>query len=212
MVTPHRLLEIDRVRRRWAVAATVARCLVATAVIITIYYLLPLEDAHPDTSTLERLTVGGLVFVAVMAYELRRILRADLPQLRAAEAVFVALPLFLVAFASAYVSLAHADPASFSQHLGRTAGLYFVVVTLGTVGYGDITPVTDFARILVSAQIVVDLAFLALVLRVAVGAARMSLQRGRPDAAEGAGGAGPDVGPGADEGTGDGGNGGPGTR
>jgi voltage-gated potassium channel len=117
-------------------------------------------------------------------FELYRILRADLPQLQAAEALSLAVPLFIVLFAGAYVSLSSLDPSSFTEHLDHTAGLYFTVVTLGTVGYGDITPRTHLARILVTVQVLVDLAFLALVVRLVVTTTRISLRRGGPDPGE----------------------------
>lgn len=205
-VSPQRVLELTRHDRRRAVAATVARSVLSAVVVLVVYYLLPLTGGHPDAAALSRIAIGGLLFLAVMAYELRRILRADIPQLRAVEAVAIALPLFVVLFASAYVALAHSDPASFSEPVDRTSGLYFVVVTLGTVGYGDITPVTSFARILVTVQVLVDLAFLAVMVRVVIGAARISLQRtdegqgdtGSDSADGGTGpGAGPEAGPGA---------------
>ena len=49
------------------------------------------------------------------------------------------------------------------------------------MGYGDIAPVSDLARILVSTQILGDLVFIALVLRIVSGAARATLERqGQP--------------------------------
>jgi hypothetical protein len=176
-VSPRRLGELTPARRRRAVAETAAGTLVLAAVIITFYYLLPLDTGRPDQAAVVRLCVGGVVFLAAMAVEVRRILRADLPQLRAVEAAVVALALFLVLFASAYVSLANSGSSNFNEHVDRTGGLYFAIVTLGTVGYGDIVPTSDFARVLVSVQIMVDLVFLAVLLRLVVGAARLSLHR-----------------------------------
>ncbi|MFC1442841.1 potassium channel family protein [Streptacidiphilus sp. N1-10] len=177
-VSPRRLGDLGRRERRRAMAASTIRCLLTTAVVVLVYYLLPLDGAPGDTGAVVRLVLGALVFVVVMGLELHRILTAQLPQLRAVEAMAVSLPLFVVVFATAYVSLSNASPADFSERLNRTAGLYFAVVTLGTVGYGDIVPRSDLARILVSLQIMVDLAYVALFLRFLVTVTRFSLHRG----------------------------------
>jgi voltage-gated potassium channel len=176
-VSARRLADLSRPRRRRAMAATAARCVLAAAAIVVLYCFMPLTGSRPDSVALIKLIVGAVVFTAVMAFELRGILRAELPQLAAVETLVVALVLFLALFAGAYVGLSHLDPGSFSEPVDHTAGLYFAIVTLGTVGYGDITPITDTARILVSVQIVIDLAFLAFLLRLVVSLARFSLHR-----------------------------------
>ncbi len=45
------------------------------------------------------------------------------------------------------------DPATFSEPLTKSGSLYFTVTVFSTVGFGDITPVTDTARLIVSVQI-----------------------------------------------------------
>lgn len=178
-VTPHRLGDLSRRERRRAMAASTARCVLTTTVVVLVYYVVPLGGATPgDSGAVVRLVLGALVFAVVMGLELHRILNDKLPQLRAVEALAVSLPLFVVMFAGAYVTLSNAAPADFSERLNRTSGLYFAIVTLGTVGYGDIVPRSDLARILVSLQILVDLAYVALFLRLLVTLTRISLQRG----------------------------------
>jgi hypothetical protein len=51
------------------------------------------------------------------------------------------------------------------------------VVTLGTVGYGEITPVISGARMAVSSQAMLDLVLIAVVVRLLAGAAKRSLDR-----------------------------------
>ena len=176
-VTPRRLGDLSHKERRRAMAASAARCLLTTAGVVAVYYVVPLGATPGDSGAVVRLVLGALVFVVVMGLELHRILHAKLPQLRAVEALAVSLPLFLLVFAGTYVSLSDATPADFSERLNRTSGLYFAIVTLGTVGYGDIVPRSDLARILVSLQILVDLAYVALFLRFLVTVTRISLRR-----------------------------------
>jgi voltage-gated potassium channel len=117
------------------------------------------------------------VFATVIAWEIRRILRADLPQLRAAEAVAVSVAVFLCVYATTYVTLSDLGPENFTQQLNRTGGLYFAIVTFGTVGYGDIAPRMDLARIVVSSQVLGDLLFIALGLRAIFGISKLTLSR-----------------------------------
>lgn len=99
--------------------------------------------------------------------------------MRAIEALASTVPLFLLLFAAIYVTMAQASPANFSTHrLTRTDALYFTVTTFSTVGYGDITAVSQSARLVVTAQMILDLLVLGLGIRVFVGA----VQRGRQQA------------------------------
>jgi voltage-gated potassium channel len=96
--------------------------------------------------------VAALVLLAAAAaWQLRLILRATYPGVRAAEVLATTVPLFLLLFASAYFTMGRAAPADFSQHLNRTDALYFTVTTFSTVGYGDVTAVSQAARLEVTA-------------------------------------------------------------
>jgi voltage-gated potassium channel len=131
-----------------------------------------------DASAFVRLIIGVAVFAGVLAWEIRRILTADLPQLRAVEAAAVSVTVFLCLYATTYVTLSELDPGNFTEHLNRTASLYFAIVTFGTVGYGDVAPRTDLACIIVSSQVLGDLVFIALGLRALFGLSKLSLNRG----------------------------------
>jgi voltage-gated potassium channel Kch len=103
---------------------------------------------------------------------------------RAAEALAPTLPLFLLLFASAYFAMARASPANFSTHsLTRTDSLYFTVTTFSTVGYGDITAASQAARLVVTAQIILDLLALGLGIRVFIGTVQRARQE-QPEAAD----------------------------
>jgi voltage-gated potassium channel len=166
------------VRERWrAVVTTTLRSLLAFAVVLCVYYLLPVGDGSGEVSTAVRLVLGVLLFIAILAWQIRQILRSAVPALQAVEALIVAIPTFIVVYASTYVGIESALPGSFSQSLDKWAALYFTVVTLGTVGYGDIAPVSTGARLVVSSQVMLDLVLVAVVVRLLTGAARRSLNR-----------------------------------
>jgi voltage-gated potassium channel len=126
------------------------------------------------------LLAGLLVLLAVATWQLRLILRAKYPGVRAAQALAITVPLFLLLFASAYYVMARASPGSFSSHLTRTDALYFTVTTFSTVGYGDITATSQTARLLVTAQMILDLLALGLGIRVFIGAVQIA-RRAQPD-------------------------------
>ncbi len=84
------------------------------------------------------------------------------------------VPLFVLLFASVYFVMAQASPANFGTHqLTRTDALYFTVTVFSTVGFGDITPVSQGARLVVTAQMLLDLLVLGLGIRVFVGAVQL---------------------------------------
>jgi voltage-gated potassium channel len=172
------LTELASFERSHVVQAAL-RALGMTTVLLVLYFVVPIEHrAHQ--SVVLRLGVGLALFVVVVTNEIRLISRHGRPMLRAAVAMATIIPLFLVVFAWIYLTMARADPGSFSQPLDRVSTLYFTVTVFSTVGFGDITPKTDAARLVVTVQMLSDLAVLAVVIRLIFAAA----QRG-PEPEEG---------------------------
>jgi voltage-gated potassium channel Kch len=58
--------------------------------------------------------------------------------------------------------------ANFNVELSRIDALYFALGTLTTAGTGTIAPTSDLARAIVSGQMVLDLAFIASAVTIAV--------------------------------------------
>ena len=165
--------------RRRTVLFGLARAGVNVVGLLVLYYLLPL-DRGLRSRTLLTLVAGLLAVGLLVAWQVRTILRARHPALQAIEAIALSLPLFLLLFAATYVLLAGTDPHAFTEPLSHTDGLYFVITVFATVGFGDITPVTELARVLTTVQMVGDLVLIGLVLRVFLTA----VERGHRRAAE----------------------------
>ena len=151
----------------------------STVALVVIYYLLPL-DRSSTWAAVTMLVIGLVLFIGLVAFQVRSIVRARFPALRAIEALATSIPLFLLLFASVYVVMATISASNFGQQLTHTDGLYFTVTVFSTVGFGDITAKTEAARLVVTSQMIADLLIIGLGLRVIVGAVTRSRQQ-RPD-------------------------------
>jgi voltage-gated potassium channel len=165
-------------KRRRLIGLGLFRSLVTTVVLVGAYYLLPLDHIRSVPLAL----AGGLVILLAGAvWQLRAITRARYPAVRAVQALATTVPLFLLLFASSYFAMARISSANFSTSpLTRTDALYFTVTTFSTVGYGDITAVSQPARLVVTVQMLLDLLAVGLGIRVFVGAVQVARQQARP--------------------------------
>ena len=173
-MTDGRFEDLPPAKRRRLIFWAVLRTLLIAAVLVVLYYVLPL-DRRFDSDTVIRLVIGLVVFAGVMVWGVMAIASSPYPGVRAAETLGLVLSLFLVLFASTYFLMERAAAASFTQPLTRTDALYFTVTVFSTVGFGDITPKSEPARVVVIVQMLADLALLGAGLRVLLQA----VQRGR---------------------------------
>jgi voltage-gated potassium channel len=174
MSAPTRWTELDRRRRSRAIITTAIAVILAWIVLFGAYYLVPFDDLTGGESLI-RLVFGIAAFIIVLAWELHGVKRAGIPGLRAIQALGVTIPLFLVVFAIVYLSMSQSATTHFSEPLDHTGALYLVITVFSTVGFGDITPESGGARILVSIQMLLDLVVLGAVVRLLVNAAKSGL-------------------------------------
>jgi len=152
------------------------RTAVMLVLLVVAYYQAPLD--RPLTPVTGLLFLGCLAFLAViLVVEVRAILGSRRPLLRAVRMLTLGLPLFLIVFAGTYVTIAAHQPHAFSETLTRTDGLYFTVTTFTTVGYGDISPVTELARVVAMLQMLLGLLIVGIVAKVVLGAVRTARDR-----------------------------------
>jgi voltage-gated potassium channel len=161
----------DRRRARRRVMRSILRTVVVTGSVVAFYVIAPL-DQRPTGAIGVRLLLELLVLVLVLGWQIREVTRSPHPVLRGVEAVVISVPLLVLTFAATYVMVDYNSPGSFTEALSRLDAAYLAVTILATVGFGDITPVTNAARSLVMSQMLVDLAFVGLVAKVLVGAVR----------------------------------------
>lgn len=161
--------------QRRLVTVSAVRTVATVAVLITLYYVLPLDAVGARAVT--ELIVGVILLVVVLVLQVRVIGRNEHPGVRGVEALSFTVPLFILLFAVAYFSMAHAQPSNFTAPLTRTDSLYFTVTIFTTVGFGDITPKSEVARLIVTGQMVLDLAVIGIVVRLIVDAVKRGQQR-----------------------------------
>jgi voltage-gated potassium channel len=169
-------IELSRRERRRLVMFSAIRTVVSIALLLGLYALVPVEPIT-TTEALTRLLGSLVLFALVIAWQIRTILSATYPLLRAIEAVIIAITVFTIFFALLYLGLSQADSATFSELLGRVSAFYFTVTVLATVSFGDISARSDVARVVVTIQMLLDLTFIAVIVRVFTSVARSSGSR-----------------------------------
>ena len=147
----------EQLIRRRLIVRLVARVLVVVGGVLLLYAVLPVESRSSAMAAGLGAVAGIVVILVVFARQMSRVARSDRPVLAAVEALCLVFGLFLILFATIYVSMSASNPESFTQEINKVGGLYFATTIVATVGFGDISAVTDAARILVMVQMVLGM-------------------------------------------------------
>ncbi|MFM7223952.1 MAG: potassium channel family protein [Actinomycetota bacterium] len=175
-------IEPHHVTRR-EIGATAVLALASAVAIIVAYAVLPFAP-DPREAIWPRLLAGITVFTIVLGWQARSIARHERPLRRAVVALGILVPLFIVIYAANYVTMSRSDPTSFNRALSKTQGIYFTVTVLSTVGFGDIVPKTDPARLLVTSQMILNFVLIGGVVRLIVGLGSREAKRRQAPGAE----------------------------
>ena len=142
---------------RWVWAASVG----AFAAMVVGYFTLPLNvfgPHHPVLSWTVFLCMLALMGLTLL-WQIRLVL-AESDRGRPAVVITLLICLSLVVFATAYLGLSR-QHGEFSGLNTRVDALYFTVVTMATIGYGDISASGQEARVVVLVQVAYNFVFLA---------------------------------------------------
>lgn len=132
-----------------------------------------INQYRPDLMPPEVFLIFAIVFVAfVIGNLLKFVLRArfiSTEVLCSAISTYLLLGLF---WTFAYWLVAELSPGSFSFNVSSEAdpsmkgfnGLYFSLITLNTVGYGDISPVSRVARMLAAMEAMTGVLYMAVLI------------------------------------------------
>jgi voltage-gated potassium channel len=168
--------DLSRTTRRRLIFWAVLRGLLYTTLLVVLYYLLPLDEPLGASAGV-RILIGLLLFAGIAAWQIRNIAGSSYPALKAFEALGLILPFYLLLFASTYFVMERVSAASFTERLTRTDALYFSVTVFSTVGFGDIAPKSEAARVVLIFQMLGDIALLGAGARVLLGAVSRGRQR-----------------------------------
>src|SRR3954469_18680097 len=158
----------------------VLRTALELAAIVLIYCYLPISGSRSDLAWLGAGMIALLLVVAIFVRQLIHITRAEYPIVRAVESLLVVTTLLICASGLVAYSIDLESAGAFNEQLTRIDAAYYSVTTFSTVGFGDIHPASEGARLSAIGQMLVNLAFLGaaigLLIRVAAQA-RESRQR-----------------------------------
>jgi voltage-gated potassium channel len=122
------------------------------------------------------LAVAGItVYIIFFRRQLKGVYKARYPTLRAIEALILTASMFLAIFAMTYVEISLQTTGSFTEDLDSFSAYYYALTVLATVGFGDIAPTSVPARAVTMVQMSLDIAFIAVLIRVMGGAAKKAL-------------------------------------
>jgi voltage-gated potassium channel len=103
---------------------------------------------------------GAAVGIAVavgsvpgLVHFLRRVLASPHPFVDAVAAVTITFALLVLGSSAAYYAMGAADPAAFDGLETKVDAVYFTVVLTSTIGFGDIVPLSQAARLLTTIHI-----------------------------------------------------------
>lgn len=171
--------ERPRLTRRELVriwGATTVRLIIGVALILGCLSLVP---ESPGVSVLVPITGIALVvilYVWLSRRQIERVRSARYPSAQAVEALVLIAVMFLAVFAGIYVMISTADQGAFTEPLDHFTAFYFALTVLATVGFGDITPVTDGARLVCMVQMGIDIVFIGVLVKILGGAASQGLR------------------------------------
>lgn len=156
------------------VVAESRRMLVVAAIMVTPAFLGKwINYVRPDIMPAEVFLTAALVFVAFVVFSLFRFIlraaRVDIQVLSAAVSNYLLMGLLWM---FTYILLAELLPGSFAvrgepvfdRSMDGFNALYFSLVTLCTVGYGDITPLSRPARMLSVLEATAGIFYVAIVI------------------------------------------------
>jgi len=153
------------VRRLWTDRRF--RSIAGLVAVLVLYFAVPIDGSKSPVRlaldigvTIMAMGVVGLVTVR----EFRRMQLGEALKFNGAQ-LLVVLELVLVVFSLTYFSLAlHGTNQMAGLHT-RIDALYFTATTIATVGYGDIHSIGQLARVINTIQLVFDILFLAVFVR-----------------------------------------------
>ena len=138
------------------------RTLATVGLLVTFYFVVPFggeDDPLPLASATILAIAIALVLAALISRRILRLLDGTVEG--GLSGLVILLAAVIVAFSLGYFLLSRSDPGQVSGLHTRLDALYFTLITLTTIGYGDVHPAGQAARAIASLQVVFNAIFLA---------------------------------------------------
>jgi voltage-gated potassium channel len=153
------------------------RLLIGFAFIVFFMSLVPKKPGDPVIYPIVAGILGIGIYIWFFRRQVRGVYKARYPTLRAIESLILVAAMFLAIFSMVYTTISVNDPNAFTEPLNSFSSYYFSLTVLATVGFGDIAPNTVMARSFAMVQMALDIAFIAVIIKVMSGAARKAIQQ-----------------------------------
>ncbi len=172
---------VDKARARVVLfkhaAAITLTSAVVVALMIVAYAIAPEPEAGWDVW--EFVLFGALalsVYTGLLIASVIRLYTSPRPLIEGALFIIVMIALLILSYSWMYLSLSESQPESFTEPLTKISAAYFTVTVLSTVGFGDITPVLDTPRMIVTTQMLIGLTLFTVALKTVTGSAKRAMQ------------------------------------
>jgi len=131
-----------------------------------LFFVIPLDDRLGKILAVVLVVSAAAALLPLSIRQARLVLRSEQPLFDATRCIVSGLVFLITAFSVAYYVLGTAYEHQIHGIETKLDALYFTVTILATVGFGDITATGQVGRGVVTAQMIVNLAVLAVALRV----------------------------------------------
>jgi hypothetical protein len=136
-----------------------------SAVALLLYFLVPLDR---DLGALLSALILAALLLLLLPMTLRHALRIEespAPLLDAAQSLCTLLTLLIVGFATIHFTLAGVYEDQYDGLETKIDGLYYTMSIISTVGFGDITATGQWSRAIVTVQMLFDLIFIGIAVK-----------------------------------------------
>jgi voltage-gated potassium channel len=182
--TPLAIAKISRGKFALVIVGMIARLLLGLVFILLMLSLVPKHPGDPIVYPIFVALFGIVVYIWFFRRQVKGVYKSRYPTLRALESLILVAAMFLAIFAMIYVMISINDVNAFTEPLDSFNAYYFALTVLATVGFGDIAPNTVPSRSFTMVQMALDIAFIAVIIKVMSGAARKAIQRRAQESVE----------------------------
>jgi hypothetical protein len=150
----------------WRALRKTSLTVLTVVVPVVVYFVMPLDKEFGKLLAVLLVLVSAASLIPISIRQAQLVLRSEDPLFDAMRCIVSALVFLVISFSSAYYVLGTGYDNEIQGLETKLDAIYFTITILATVGFGDITADGQWARGIVSGQMIVNLAVLAVALRV----------------------------------------------